>query len=87
MEQWWLLNLLVGLGLSQTVIVHWSLPDPGPLPWLVRTIAGGLGAVIGAALVNASSNPMPGHAIWAGLSGAAILIGVANTFVRMGPKR
>lgn len=84
MEPWWVFHLLLGLGLSQTIIVHWSLPDPPPYVWLIRTSAGGIGGVIGATLAIHSSDPMPG--VWAALAGSAFLGGIVNAFVKTGAR-
>lgn len=76
MHAWWILHLLIGLGVSQSVIVHWSLPDPAP--WLVRLVAGGLGGILGAWIAMASSDQIPAGSAIGAIFGAALLVGLTH---------
>ena len=88
MQSWWLIYAIVGWGLAQWVVVLRSLPDPPPDPmsWVVTSLAGVVGALVGAAVVRHASDPMPGMAILGAIAGALVLLGVARTFLRSGAK-
>jgi hypothetical protein len=86
---WWLGYTVVGWGLASWVIVRLSLPDPPPNPfvWFIASLAGLVGGGLGA-FMGAYSSPMYGAPLVGALAGAAILLGVTRTFVRMpGTKR
>jgi len=83
MHSEWLYYLLLGLGVSQSILIIFTLPDPppDPLSWAVRSVAGGLGGILGAWLTHiAMHDPMPGIVSLGAIAGAAFLVGVARTF-------
>ncbi|HUK00908.1 MAG TPA: hypothetical protein VLW26_01365 [Steroidobacteraceae bacterium] len=84
MSQLWILWALIGWGLSQSIIIKLTLPDPPPDPvsWFVRSIAGILGGVAGASLV--ASTPMPGAALLGAVSGALVVVSAVRAFTKSG---
>lgn len=79
----WLYYLLLGLGVSQSILIIFTLPDPPPDPlgWAVRAVAGGLGGILGAWLTHLSmAEPMRGIVALGAIAGATLLVGVARTF-------
>jgi uncharacterized membrane protein HdeD (DUF308 family) len=79
----WLYYLLLGLGVSQSILVIFTLADspPDPLGWAVRTIAGGLGGILGAWCTHLSMyDPATGIVALGALAGATLLVGVARVF-------
>jgi uncharacterized membrane protein YeaQ/YmgE (transglycosylase-associated protein family) len=83
MHELWLLNLLIGLGVAQWVVIRLTLPDPPPDPlgWAIRTIAGGIGGVVGGWVAHSTaSDPMPGIIVVGAVAGAAVLVGLTRAF-------
>ena len=79
----WLYYLLLGLGVSQSILIIFTLPDPppDPLAWAVRAVAGGLGGILGAWLTHlAMADPVRGIVALGAIAGATLLVGAARTF-------